>query len=134
MRLAELLEHGAPEALGARTAAGGASALALAAEHGHTACVELLVAARADVNEHYGSDAEVSDLWGACVPIAFFPAYFGYLHVVDALLAAKADANAASSGGMPLLFAAAFMGHPEVVERLCKASAGREYVEDLKSK
>ncbi|CAJ1363970.1 unnamed protein product [Effrenium voratum] len=65
--------------------------LALAAQGGHTACVRLLLTARADpdvVSEDAGNRAALH-----------FAAYEGHVEVVRLLMQARADAAASSTGG-----------------------------------
>ena len=51
------------------------------------------------------------------VPVSFFPALYGHKDVLVALLNALADPTAAAAG-FPLLFAAATMGHTQIMQEL----------------
>ena len=47
----------------------------------------------------------------------------GHVEVVDMLLAAEANVNAADKTGSTALFLASGAGHPEIVEHLCASGA-----------
>ncbi|KAG8350127.1 hypothetical protein FVEN_g11709 [Fusarium venenatum] len=88
----------------------GYTPLYYAAQNGHKAVVELLLAARADVN---AADNGWTALYAAATR--------GYLEVVKKLLAAGADVNTAAANGGTALHAAAEGGYLEVVEKLLAA-------------
>ncbi|CAE7537330.1 unnamed protein product [Symbiodinium natans] len=67
------------------------TALALAAQHGAAECVEVLLAARADVN------ADSEDAGGRTA--LHFAAYDGHVEVVQLLVSARANTNARCSTG-----------------------------------
>ncbi|KAB8237280.1 uncharacterized protein BDW43DRAFT_203558 [Aspergillus alliaceus] len=94
----------------------GQSALQAAAEGGHVEVVEMLLAAKADVNAP-ATNGRQTALQAA--------AEGGYVEVVERLLAAKADVNApgTSYGGRTALQAAVEGGHVGVAERLRHAGA-----------
>ena len=54
--------------------------------------------------------------------MSFFPALYGHQDVLVALLKAQADPSAAAVG-LPLLFAAATMGHTQVMKELLDRNA-----------
>jgi ankyrin repeat protein/Cdc6-like AAA superfamily ATPase len=89
-----------------------------AAQNGHGAVVEKMLAAGADAN----AAAAGYNGWTALQAAAGG----GHLEVVEKLLAVGADANAAAAGynGRTALQAAAGGGHLEVVEKLLTAGAG----------
>lgn len=88
-------------------------ALDMAAESGHLKVVEVLLAARADVNAADVSGTTALEAAAGC----------GYLEILERLLAAGADVNAVSPSGWTLLYTAASGGCLEVVERLLAANA-----------
>ena len=96
---------------------GALNILQLAAQEGHTAIVELLLQAGADVNAKYSTDSGPTALQLAVEG--------GHLAVIERLLQAGAGANAEPSlwNGRTALQAAAGGGHLAVVERLRQAGA-----------
>lgn len=99
------------------------TALIRAAEHGHTAIVQVLLEAGADV-DHVDRSKKTALLHAA---------YKGHAPVVQALLAFQGDAPApddhtTTAGETALLLAAKF-GQHEVVEVLLAAGAGTEMVD-----
>ncbi|ESU18178.1 hypothetical protein FGSG_11425 [Fusarium graminearum PH-1] len=88
-----------------------------AAQNGHKAVVELLLAAGADVNAAAASEHGRTALEAA--------AEGGHLKVIEKLLAAGADVNAAAASkhGRTALQAAAEGGHLKVIEKLLAAGA-----------
>ncbi|KAI9766642.1 MAG: hypothetical protein M1839_004797 [Geoglossum umbratile] len=90
--------------------------LSRSAENGHNVVVQLLL-------EKYGVHPDSRDRRG-WTPLSW-AAQNGHLEVVDRLLAANADVNAAAAecDGRTALQAAAGRGHLEVVERLLAANA-----------
>ncbi len=92
----------------------GATALAMAADNGHTEAVKLLVARKADVNlvENRG------------VTPLFMASLKGYGEIVNILLSAKADPDVKDARrGFAALSVAAQFGHLNVVRSLVKAGA-----------
>ncbi|KAG4256535.1 hypothetical protein FPRO03_14024 [Fusarium proliferatum] len=121
-----------------------------AAQNGHEAVVELLVAAGADVNATAGNvlqtalqaaaarghlevvekllaaraDVNTAATWRYGRTALQAAAEGGYLEVIEKLLVAGADANAAATGyGWTALQVAAARGHLEVVQKLLAAGA-----------
>jgi ankyrin repeat protein len=91
----------------------GSSPLSLAAAHGHTTVVELLVKEGADINvrnEYYGDALQVAS-------------YNGHEHIVKLLLSRGAVVNASCGKFGNALQAAASRGHQQVVKLLLDEGA-----------
>ena len=98
----------------ARAKSDGATALIIAAQHGHATVVQALLDRRAAVNAKRD--------WGHQTAL-YLAAFKGYGDVVRVLLAGGADVNAAEiEGGTPLIVACQ-EGHADVVRALLAASA-----------
>jgi ankyrin repeat protein len=88
----------------------GSSALNVAADQGHRQCVEVLIAAGADVNHRRTLDG-VTSLYNCCNN--------GHLDVVMTLLGAGCDVNLANDNQVTPLMRACSSGHTDVVKVVC---------------
>ncbi|PNH04094.1 Ankyrin repeat domain-containing protein 29 [Tetrabaena socialis] len=96
----------------------GRTALHHASEGGHTAVVEVLVRAGADVN------SKIRGLGMTALHVASNTSNTeGAVEVVKVLLKAGADVNAAAPDGKTALYYASTWGHVELIEALLKAGA-----------
>ncbi len=99
-----------------RDAAGGRTALWLAAEGGHAEAVEALARLGADVDAAAHPGAE------DCAPV-WIAAKLGHAAVIEALGRLGADVNRAARGGRTPLFAAAAAGHSAAIGALGRLGA-----------
>merc|ERR1712108_90214 len=85
--------------------------LEVACMHGHVDCVDVLLAAGADVNMVNGTNI---------TPI-YFAAHEGFADCAQLLIDAGADVNRVTDGNWTPVRAAASRGHAECVQRLVDA-------------
>ena len=90
--------------------------LFLASAWGHTAAVELLLQARADIN---GQCPKPGPGWAACKALTW-AAMTGQLAVTKVLLRARAKVNAKGSDGLTAMEVARRDGNPNVADFIAK--------------
>lgn len=91
------------------------NALHLAARDGHTAVIEVLLKAGADVNALEGTDSTA----------LMYAAYNGHLEAVELLIEQGADLNVRDQGGQTALYWANFRNHTDIAA-LISAAGGTE--------
>ena len=97
----------------------GMTALMAAAAKGREQNVELLLTNSANVHQSNLTNNGVWERWTALS----YAARNGHAHIVQRLLAAKAEINGQNAEGETALMLAAFQGHSEVVATLLAAGA-----------
>ncbi len=124
----------------------GTTPMYAASLYGHTAIVEKLIAAGADVNKkttkgfiplhaatQYGKEALTDILIAAGADIdkqtslgstsLYLATYEGHTAIVEKLIAAGADVNKAANKGTTPIYTASYEGHTAIVEKLITAGA-----------